>query len=688
MTSTTSRRTGSNVTEERCRVAATMTAGDLVGGTGRPRGLSASRTVVFAAAHLLLVVLGRATVPDGASASLFWPAAGVVVLWLMAETPRRWPLVLALVGAELVLGLGLTGADATFVVLAVLSVWVQSVAIVAGLRRWTPWLLGAGGHEGVRTPRAISRVLVVVAAACLLGALVGATGVWLGEPAFDAMAYVAWWARQYAAVVIVGGVGHLAWEWFTERPRPRAYGGGPRELALLAVGSGVTAVAVFLQPLPLAYLLLPFSVWCAARYATFFAGLQVAGVGIVAVVLTLGGHGPYGDHGDSPTGALLIQVFILVMALTALGVGILSDRIDDLVAELETSLRQSAARGDLLRGVTESMGEGLVVLDPDGRVALSNAASRRLARRFTPGADDQEALTSLVAALDPMEAAGRARRVELGPGDVLVDLPGGEEVVLAVTSGPVGGPEDGHEPGRLLVLREVTEHRAGLRPLVDFASTVAHDLRGPLTVMHTWLSLLDESPAVAADEHLQTSVERINRGAVQMGRLIDDLLAHAVAEGGVLSPEVVALGGRDGVVAEVVGLLAAPEGTVRVVGPLPSVRADRGAVRQVLANLVDNARKYARPEVPPEIEVSAAREGDRVVVSVRDNGIGVPAEDRDRVFDRFQRAGATRSASRGSGIGLSICRTIVERHGGTIACLPVEDGPGSVFRFDLPAAGS
>ncbi len=109
-------------------------------------------------------------------------------------------------------------------------------------------------------------------------------------------------------------------------------------------------------------------------------------------------------------------------------------------------------------------------------------------------------------------------------------------------------------------------------------------------------------------------------------------------------------------------------------------------MRQVLANLVDNARKYARPEVPPEIEVSAAREGDRVVVSVRDNGIGVPAEDRERVFDRFQRAGATRSASRGSGIGLSICRTIVERHGGTIACLPVEDGPGSVFRF-RPARG-
>lgn len=665
-------------------MSAAMTAGDLLPGVVR-RQLSATRTVLFAACHMALVLLGRATVVDGASVSIFWPAAGVVLLWLLAESTRRWPLVLAVVGVELAFGLGLTGAPAVFVATGVLSVWAQSLVVVVAVRHTMPWLLGAGGHETVRSPRALAAVTALVVLGCLVGAAIGTAGLWATDTDPDVGQYLLWWGRQVAGAMVVGSVGHLGWEWFTDRPPPRAYGGGRRELGVLAVVSVVATVAVFRQPLPLVFLLVPLSVWCASRFATFLAAVHATTMGGVALLLTALGSGPYSRSGGSYVDAMIIQVFVLVTLLTALAVGTLSDRIDQLVVELGTSLRESAARADLLRGVTESMGEGLVVLDPTGAVVMSNGSSHRLARRLAPGVRDGAAVPALLRALEPDEGTLARHRAELGPGDVAVRLADGQEVVLAVTSAPVGDPDD---PGRLLVLREVTAHRAGLRPLVDFASTVAHDLRGPLTVMHTWLSLVDESPQVAADEHLRGAVERINRGALQMSRLIDDLLSHALAEGGTLSPEDVALSGPDGVVPEVVEMLGVPAGTVSLGADLPAVHADRGAVRQVVANLLDNAVKYARPGVAAHVEVGAVRAGDRVLVRLADNGVGVPADDRDAIFDRFNRGGAAGTAARGSGIGLSICRTILERHGGTIACLPREDGPGSVFTFDLPAAGS
>ena len=172
-----------------------------------------------------------------------------------------------------------------------------------------------------------------------------------------------------------------------------------------------------------------------------------------------------------------------------------------------------------------------------------------------------------------------------------------------------------------------------------------------------------------------------------MADLIDDLLAHAMAEAGELEARDIPLTGAGGALSGAAALLG-PDDVLEVPDGLPRVHADEVAMGQLFANLVGNAVKYARPGVPAKVTVRAQRQGSRVVVDVEDNGVGVAEHERVLIFQRFHRSDTVRAGFRGTGMGLSICQTIVSRHGGSIECLPVESGPGSVFRFDLPAATS
>ncbi len=269
---------------------------------------------------------------------------------------------------------------------------------------------------------------------------------------------------------------------------------------------------------------------------------------------------------------------------------------------------------------------------------------------------------------------------------MVIPLPSGEEIVLAVSRTSLSGRGvDQSSTGVLLVLREVTEHRSGLRPLVGFASTAAHDLRGPLSAIRSWLSLAVED--LEPDSEAVMPLRRAERAADQMADLIGDLLAHALAESGVLVAQDVPLVGDDGVLTQAAQLLG-PEDVLEVRDDLPAVHADPVAVRQLFGNLVGNAVKYRRPGMPAPVRVDARRQGARVVVEVEDNGVGVEEDERSLIFQRFHRSGAVRAHFRGTGMGLSICQTIVQRHGGTIECVAAEPGTGSVFRFDLPASES
>lgn len=647
------------------------------------RALSPARAAAFATAYALLTVVGRATAIEGQVVSLVWPGSGVALLWLLAESPRH---VLRVLVPLLAIHFGVvvaTGVSPLLGFLGAVSVTLQTAVTGLLLRRWCPSMLGAGGTASIRSPRNLAAMAGAAAIGCAVGAAIGTIGLWLDQAPVTALTPVAWFTRHVAGVLTVGAVGHLAWEWHTQTIPPRTRGGSRTELALVWVVSVAATLLLFLQPYPVAFLVIAFAVWSAARFRTFPAALHCLVLGGVALVLSLTGHGPFTALEDPVVQVLVSQLFMITVLITGLAVGALGDRVDESYAAATAARADSAAQAQLLAEMTESMDEGLVVIDPDGRVGRSNGASRRLAHRVSRATTDAEALAELVALLrDPPPSRTGAMRAELGVGDVLIPLPSGEEVVLAVSRATLSRTSG--RPGVLLVLREVTEHRSGLRPLAGFASTAAHDLRGPLSAIRSWLSLAvdDLDPGSEAVEPLR----RAERAAEQMADLIGDLLEHALAESGDLAAREVPLVGPDGVLERVSGLLG-PDDVLRADPDLPAVHADPLAVRQLFGNLVGNAVKYARPGEPATVTVRARRQGSRVVVEVEDHGVGVEDSERALIFQRFHRSGAVRAHFRGTGMGLSICQTIVQRHGGTIECLATPPGSATIFRFDLPAAG-
>jgi signal transduction histidine kinase len=228
--------------------------------------------------------------------------------------------------------------------------------------------------------------------------------------------------------------------------------------------------------------------------------------------------------------------------------------------------------------------------------------------------------------------------------------------------------------GLIIFVADVTAQRRMEAELRGYADMVAHDLREPITGIAHLVTLLERR----ADEPPSPEVLALLRASTERARgLIDGVLTYARA--GELHTERVALGDVMGeVAADLRPSLEAAGATIEV-GELPQVEGDPRQLRRLLQNLVGNAVKF-RGEQPPRVEVSADRGPEDWVVTVRDNGVGVDPEHAGRIFAMFARVNGE---TEGTGIGLAVCRRVVEAHGGRIWVEPVEGG-GSAFRFTLP----
>lgn len=231
---------------------------------------------------------------------------------------------------------------------------------------------------------------------------------------------------------------------------------------------------------------------------------------------------------------------------------------------------------------------------------------------------------------------------------------------------------------------QTTELRRSNAELEQFAYIASHDLQAPIRAVTSFADLIARKYGEHLDARGQNYLRQIASSGEHMKRLVDDLLTFSrvnTEQRGFQPTDSRAVFGT--VVARL-GQDAGPHGAPVTSTRLPVVLADGQQLDQLFQNLISNGLKYHREGVPPRIHVSAERDGDLWRFSVQDNGIGIEAQYYERIFEIFQRLHG-RETYEGTGIGLAVCKKIVERHGGRL-WLESTPGQGTTFFFTLPAA--
>lgn len=232
-------------------------------------------------------------------------------------------------------------------------------------------------------------------------------------------------------------------------------------------------------------------------------------------------------------------------------------------------------------------------------------------------------------------------------------------------------------------VQERTEQlQAAVKDLESFTYSVSHDLRAPLRAIDGFAAILSEDYGESLDDEGQRLLGVVRGEAQRMGRLIDDLLQFSRLG---RQPLQMAGSNMNAIVAEVVSTHAAEIAERRIavsVEPLPNAKADPSLMRQVWANLFDNAVKYTRHTSEPRISIDGHVEGQQAVYRIRDNGAGFNMEHADQLFGVFHRL-HRHDEFEGTGVGLAIVHRIVERHGGRVWA-ESEEGKGALFCFSLP----
>jgi len=347
------------------------------------------------------------------------------------------------------------------------------------------------------------------------------------------------------------------------------------------------------------------------------------------------------------------------------------------------------------QATVESMVDMVTISNAKGQVVYVNPAYERLIRR--PVAPDLELEghptyyqlyrpdgTMFEPEDLPLQRAA-LRGEEVRDVEIVHRAADGREFIGLFSASPLRDA-NGRVIGAVAVGRDVTEQRRAERLREEYVSIISHDLRQPLTSilgMSDWLRRLLARKGLEQEartaESLLTSARRMN---AMIGEMVDSARLETGQIEMQLKPVVLT-----SLVAELAERIGTAEDRARIQveapQPMPTVMADPEHIERVVANLVTNALKYSAPDKP--VTIFLGRSDSEALVSVSDQGVGVPPEDLPHVFDRYYRAKTGKQKADGLGLGLYISRMIVEAHGGRVWA-ESEEGKGSTFHFSLPAS--
>ena len=355
-------------------------------------------------------------------------------------------------------------------------------------------------------------------------------------------------------------------------------------------------------------------------------------------------------------------------------IGVLTTTFNDMAAVLQDTLAAVENERSKLDTLFLHMTDGVVSFAGDGSILTSNpAASRMLGREISFYDYD-----ALFGQQFPLRQVMGLQRPNFLSGELSV-----RGRILELYLAPV---PDGGSGGAMAVLHDVTAQRKNDDMRKEFVANVSHELRTPLTNVRGYAESLRDSQDIPREME-ESFLDIIINETDRMTHIVQDLLSLSRLDSGRADLKMVRFSLLDAMesVCRAVELEAQRRGHTlerRYASPLPLITGDRNRLEQVLMNVVGNAIKYT-----PDggiISVDAGVRGPNVWIEVSDNGIGIPSQDRERIFDRFYRVDKARSReSGGTGLGLSIAREIVERHHGAIA-IADHDGPGTTVRILLP----
>ncbi len=366
------------------------------------------------------------------------------------------------------------------------------------------------------------------------------------------------------------------------------------------------------------------------------------------------------------------------------------------VFSMKTDITELRRSEDRLRMVMDASPVGIFTRSPDGVMTYANPAWRRIT-----GRSEEQALKTTVGQLVHPEDQGRVRalwKIAMMKREPVVSehryvRPDGSVIWVrghismlrrdGIIECGIGVIEDVTD--RRLVDQALAEKTAALarsnEDLERFAYVASHDLQEPLRMVNMFGQLMVQRKAAQLDAEAQEFLGFMVDGGQRAHELVRDLLSLARLDSQAKPPEPVMLESVLGDTLDQLSDSLKKSGAVVTHDVLPTVMGDRSQLGQLLTNLVGNAVKFCG-EAAPVVHVSAQRDRGFWRISVRDNGIGIEPRHFDRIFVIFQRL-HLRSQHPGTGIGLSICKRVVERHGGRIT-VESTPGEGSTFSFTLP----